>query len=127
MKFDGGLTVPGSIWHQLYRYQQTGVKWLWELHCQQAGGIVGDEMGLGKTIQVIAFLAGLKTSNLRSHVTRKLGLGPVLIVCPATVMHQWVYEFHRWWPPFRVAVLHGTGSHAGSKKHLVKEIVQGVQ
>ena len=52
------------------RYQQTGVKWLWELHCQQAGGIVGDEMGLGKTIQMIAFLAGLNVSNLRSHVTR---------------------------------------------------------
>ena len=46
------------------------MKWLWELHCQQAGGIVGDEMGLGKTIQMIAFLAGLNISNLRSHVTR---------------------------------------------------------
>ena len=56
------------------RYQQTGVKWLWELHCQQAGGIVGDEMGLGKTIQAIAFLAGLQISNLRSHVTRSDGL-----------------------------------------------------
>ncbi len=51
-------------------YQQTGVKWMWELHCQQSGGILGDEMGLGKTVQMIAFLAGLKISNLRSHVTR---------------------------------------------------------
>ena len=56
---------------------------------------------------------------------RKLGLGPVLIVCPATVLHQWVYEFHRWWPPFRVAVLHGSGSHGGSKKRLVQEMVEG--
>ncbi len=52
------------------RYQQTGVKWLWELHCQQAGGIVGDEMGLGKTIEMISFLTGLQISNLRSHTTR---------------------------------------------------------
>ena len=51
------------------RYQQTGVRWLWELHGQQAGGIVGDEMGLGKTIQMIAFLAGLNVSGLRSNVT----------------------------------------------------------
>ena len=51
-------------------YQQTGVKWLWELHCQQVGGVIGDEMGLGKTIQMIAFLAGLQISNLRSHITR---------------------------------------------------------
>lgn len=46
------------------RYQQTGVQWLWELHCQQAGGIIGDEMGLGKTIQIIAFLTGLKHSKI---------------------------------------------------------------
>ena len=51
------------------RYQQTGVRWLWELHGQQTGGIVGDEMGLGKTIQMIAFLAGLNVSGLRSDVT----------------------------------------------------------
>ena len=52
------------------RYQQTGVKWLWELHQQAVGGVMGDEMGLGKTIQMIAFLAGLKSSRLRSQVTR---------------------------------------------------------
>lgn len=51
----------------LFRYQQTGVRWLWELHCQQAGGILGDEMGLGKTIQVISFLAGLSYSKLRTR------------------------------------------------------------
>ena len=67
------ICVPYSISQSLFtqsRYQQTGVQWLWELHCQHAGGIVGDEMGLGKTIEMIAFLAGLKVSNLRSHVTR---------------------------------------------------------
>jgi DNA excision repair protein ERCC-6 len=59
-------------------------------------------MGLGKTIQVISFLAGLGLSM-------KLK-GPVLIVCPATVLRQWVQEFHKWWPPFRVCILHSTGS-----------------
>lgn len=29
-----------------------GVRWMWQLHRQGAGGIVGDEMGLGKTVQV---------------------------------------------------------------------------
>ena len=48
-----------------FRYQKTGVRWLWELHGQQAGGIVGDEMGLGKTIQTIVFLAALSNSKLR--------------------------------------------------------------
>ncbi|OXB74192.1 UNVERIFIED_CONTAM: hypothetical protein H355_014575 [Colinus virginianus] len=50
------------------------------------------------------------------------GLGPTVIVCPATVMHQWVKEFHTWWPPFRVAVLHETGSYTNKKVKLIREI-----
>ena len=57
---------------------------------------------------------------------RELGLGPVLVVCPATVMHQWVSELHTWWPPFRAAILHDTGSFgARDKKRLVDTIVRG--
>ena len=36
--------------------------------------------------------------------------GPVLVVCPATVLRQWVREFHKWWPAFRAVILHSTGS-----------------
>ncbi|XP_041803178.1 DNA excision repair protein ERCC-6 isoform X2 [Chelmon rostratus] len=123
-EFDEGFKVPGFLWKKLFKYQQTGVRWMWELHCQQAGGILGDEMGLGKTIQVISFLAGLSYSKLRTRGSnyRYVGLGPTIIVCPATVMHQWVKEFHTWWPPFRVAVLHETGSFTSNKKKLIPEI-----
>ncbi|XP_070834013.1 DNA excision repair protein ERCC-6 isoform X2 [Chaetodon trifascialis] len=123
-EFDEGFKVPGFLWKKLFKYQQTGVRWMWELHCQQAGGILGDEMGLGKTIQVISFLAGLSYSKLRTRGSnyRYVGLGPTIIVCPATVMHQWVKEFHTWWPPFRVAVLHETGSFTSNKEKLIPEI-----
>ncbi|XP_023266380.1 DNA excision repair protein ERCC-6 isoform X1 [Seriola lalandi dorsalis] len=123
-EFDEGFKVPGFLWKKLYKYQQTGVRWMWELHCQQAGGILGDEMGLGKTIQVISFLAGLSYSKLRTRGSnyRYAGLGPTVIVCPATVMHQWVKEFHTWWPAFRVAVLHETGSFTSNKERLIPEI-----
>ncbi|CAH7126238.1 Ercc6 [Phodopus roborovskii] len=114
-----------DYYKQRLRYQQTGVRWLWELHCQQAGGILGDEMGLGKTIQIIAFLAGLSYSKIRTRGSnyRFEGLGPTVIVCPTTVMHQWVKEFHTWWPPFRVAILHETGSYAHKKERLIRDIV----
>uniref|UniRef100_A0A4W4DUE8 DNA excision repair protein ERCC-6 n=1 Tax=Electrophorus electricus TaxID=8005 RepID=A0A4W4DUE8_ELEEL len=126
-EFDEGFKMPGFLWKKLFKYQQTGVRWMWELHCQQAGGILGDEMGLGKTIQVIAFLAGLSYSKLRTRGSnyRYAGLGPTIIVCPATVMHQWVKEFHTWWPPFRVAVLHETGSFSNKKEKLIPEIATG--
>jgi DNA excision repair protein ERCC-6 len=101
-QLNGGYKIPGDIYPSLFDYQKTGVQWLWELYSQQVGGIIGDEMGLGKTIQVIAFLAGLHYSNMLTK--------PIIVVCPATVMKQWVNEFHRWWPPFRVTILHSSGS-----------------
>ncbi|XP_043912706.1 DNA excision repair protein ERCC-6 [Protopterus annectens] len=124
-EFEDGFRVPGFLWKKLYKYQQTGVSWLWELHCQQAGGILGDEMGLGKTIQLIAFLASLSYSKIRTRGSnyRYEGLGPTLIVCPTTIMHQWVREFHTWWPPFRVAILHDTGSYAFRKERLIHDII----
>ena len=110
LPFDGGFSIPGDIHPSLFDYQKTCVQWLWELHCQKVGGVIGDEMGLGKTIQIIAFLAGLQYSNLLFNPEIQETRGPVLVVCPATVMRQWVNEFHTWWPPMRVAILHSSGS-----------------
>ena len=47
-------------------------------------------------------------------IRRYVGLGPTLIICPATVMHQWVKEMHTWWPVARVAVMHSSGSSNSS-------------
>lgn len=53
---------------------------------------------------MIAFLAAL-------YHSKKLGPDrPTLVVCPTTVMKQWVEEFQQWWPPVRVAILHSSGS-----------------
>lgn len=93
--------IPGDIFPSLFDYQKTCVQWLFELNQQKVGGIIGDEMGLGKTIQMISFLAGL-------HYSGKLN-GPVLVVCPATVLKQWCSEFQKWWPAFRTVILHAIG------------------
>lgn len=117
-ELQNGLCVPNFIWKQLYKFQRTGVKWLWELHQVDAGGLLGDEMGLGKTIQIIAFLSGLANSDIGSWG----GLGPSIIVAPATVIYQWVSHFHYWCPHLRVAVLHHTGSHAGNHNQLIRDL-----
>ena len=59
---------------------------------------------MGKTIQTIAFLAGLSRSNLIPSGS------PLLVIAPATVLQQWCNEFKSWWPPFRVVILHSSGS-----------------
>ncbi|KAF2445073.1 DNA repair and recombination protein RAD26 [Karstenula rhodostoma CBS 690.94] len=108
-ELDGDFKIPGDIYPALFDYQKTGVQWLWELYSQNVGGIVGDEMGLGKTIQAISFVAGL-------HFSKKL-TKPVIVICPATVMKQWVNEFHRWWPALRVSILHSSGTGMLNTRH----------
>ncbi|KAB5557878.1 SNF2 family N-terminal domain-containing protein [Coniochaeta sp. 2T2.1] len=100
--FENGLKLPGDIYPSLFDYQKTGVQWLAELYAQKVGGIIGDEMGLGKTVQLISFVAALHYSKMLDR--------PVIVVAPATVLRQWVNEFHRWWPPLRVSILHSSGS-----------------
>lgn len=117
-ELQNGLRIPNYIWKQLYKFQRTGVKWLWELHQLECGGLLGDEMGLGKTIQIIAFLAGLSNTNSGKWN----GLGPSIIVAPATVIYQWVSHFHYWYPHLRIAVLHRTGSHVGNHHKLLRDI-----
>lgn len=71
-------------------------------------------MGLGKTITVIAFLAGLRFSKLLN--------GPVLLGCPASILAQWVREFHLWCPQFRVHLLHSSGSWHGEGHELIRKV-----
>uniref|UniRef100_A0A915KGX8 Helicase ATP-binding domain-containing protein n=1 Tax=Romanomermis culicivorax TaxID=13658 RepID=A0A915KGX8_ROMCU len=123
IELKGGLIIDAEIFDKLYKYQKVGVRWLWELHRQSVGGILGDEMGLGKTIQIIAFLGALRRSNIPDDSSEYSGLGPCLIICPPTLMRQWVKEFHLWCPMLRVAILHDTGSHKGSRKSLINKII----
>ncbi|KAL6626552.1 hypothetical protein ACP70R_030278 [Stipagrostis hirtigluma subsp. patula] len=107
---EGGLRIPGTIYEQLFDYQKVGVQWLWELHCQRAGGIIGDEMGLGKTVQVLSFLGSLHNSGMYK---------PSIVVCPVTLLQQWRREASRWYPKFKVEILHDSanGSSKKSKAH----------
>ncbi len=44
---DGTFRVP-YVWHNLLKYQQDGVRWMWGLFQRGVGGILADDMGLGK-------------------------------------------------------------------------------
>ncbi|EJT98405.1 hypothetical protein DACRYDRAFT_101892 [Dacryopinax primogenitus] len=80
-------------------YQRAGLNWLVTLHSNGLNGILADEMGLGKTLQVIALLA-----HLREHGV----WGPFLIVCPLSVMYNWVDEFKKFAPTIPAIMYHGT-------------------
>ncbi|XP_014212607.1 DNA excision repair protein ERCC-6-like [Copidosoma floridanum] len=124
-KVDNLFKVPQRIWKHLFKYQKVSVRWLWELHSRNLGGLLGDEMGLGKTVQLIAFLAGLDCSDLLTDGGRFRGLGPTLIICPATLLEQWVQHFHEWWPTFRVVMLHHSSTFVGDIEDLLQSLKVG--
>ncbi|KAL6654718.1 hypothetical protein ACP70R_008183 [Stipagrostis hirtigluma subsp. patula] len=105
------VQVPPSINCRLLAHQRDGVRFLYDLYRNNHGGVLGDDMGLGKTIQTIAFLSAIigKDSGLggeRSTGRGKEKIGPVLILCPTSVIRNWEKEFSEW-AEFSVAVYHG--------------------
>ena len=114
---DDGLRMPGRLWKHLFTHQRTCIEWLWELHRQEAGGVVGDEMGLGKTLQVVGIWAALQHSGRA---------GPCIVVSPATVMRQWVRELRRWAPEIETQLLHNStgASDPATRAKLVRDVVR---
>jgi hypothetical protein len=44
VRIDGGFSMPAALYDRLFPYQQVGVKWMWELHLQRAGGALPSTM-----------------------------------------------------------------------------------
>jgi superfamily II DNA or RNA helicase len=93
------LPVPEGLHAQLRPYQQVGYSWLDFLRNAGLGACLADDMGLGKTIQTLALLRhDQEQGQLR---------GPVLLVCPTSVVSNWQKEAERFTPGLRVLIHQG--------------------
>jgi SNF2 family DNA or RNA helicase len=68
-----------------------------ENYQQNRGVILADEMGLGKTLQIIALL--LMDIPVKSS--------PALIICPTSLIANWVREFEKFAPSINIMVHRG--------------------
>lgn len=93
------VTTPSALTGELRPYQVTGLKWLWTNVSKGFGCCMADDMGLGKTIQVISLILKLKEED-------KLK-APVLVICPTTLMGNWMKELQMFAPSLKVATYHG--------------------
>ncbi|HET6307503.1 MAG TPA: DEAD/DEAH box helicase, partial [Rhodopila sp.] len=91
--------VPQSFHATLRPYQGQGVDWLQFLAASGLGGVLADDMGLGKTVQTLAHLMIEKSAGRMDR--------PSLIVCPTSLIPNWLAEAHRFAPDLSVLPLHG--------------------
>ncbi|HSD90649.1 MAG TPA: SNF2-related protein, partial [Kofleriaceae bacterium] len=83
--------LPPGFVGELRPYQQSGLDWL--VFCRRAGlgCVLADDMGLGKTIQALAAVHG-KT----------------LVVCPKSVLFNWLAEAQKFRPDLTISMYAGT-------------------
>ena len=110
------VDVPVEIVNRLFPHQKEGLQWMLDLHGSDtytgtctptsmhillkmsgrcmSGGILGDDMGLGKTFQVCALLTSLfnHTKSTPSISSSSSFIQRVLILCPVSVLHNWMRE-----------------------------------
>jgi len=82
--------LPAGLQATLRDYQRSGVDWLCFMREARLGAVLADDMGLGKTVQALCALQGR-----------------TLVVCPTSVVHNWVDEIGRFLPTLRHSVYHG--------------------
>jgi len=101
---DADIEVPCGLQAELRGYQEDGFRWLATLERMGFGGILADDMGLGKTLQVIAHILARKEEG---------AAGCSLIVCPASLVYNWMSELARFAPGLGcVAVVGSKASRA---------------
>jgi len=101
--------VPASVKAEMRPYQKDGFDFLVHLANIRLGGILADDMGLGKTLQTLAWLAWLKDQNKKNPK-------PSLVICPASVLHNWRREAERFTPHLKILVL-----ESGAARHVLRK------
>jgi SNF2 family DNA or RNA helicase len=94
------MTVPKELKGELRPYQQIGLKWLWTNVSKGFGSCMADDMGLGKTIQVISLILKMKEEGKLKK--------PVLVICPTTLMGNWMKELQMFAPSLDAVIYHGS-------------------
>jgi len=105
---DGAITEqpqPATFVGELRPYQRRGVSWMQFLVERGLGPCLADDMGLGKTVELTSMLLNKKEAGTLT--------GPVLLICPMSVVGNWEHELRRFAPSLTVLIHHGAGRLSG--------------
>lgn len=102
------VAIPSSLHADLRPYQEDGFRWMARLAELEGGACLADDMGLGKTIQTLAVLL------------QRASEGAALVVCPVSVISNWINEAQRFAPSLNVKMLGN-----GVREQTIKELSSG--
>ena len=96
--------LPELVSADLRPYQKDGFNFLCHLTKLKLGGILADDMGLGKTLQTLSWLAWQRAQAGKRHK-------PFLVICPASVLHNWRREAEKFTPHLALILESGSARH----------------
>ncbi|MEO0416468.1 MAG: SNF2-related protein, partial [Verrucomicrobiota bacterium] len=85
--------IPPHLEDILRPYQREGADWMLDLAASGMGGVLADDMGLGKTLQTLTLI---QSSG-----------GPALVVCPSSLVFNWVAEAQKFTPDLKCIAIEG--------------------
>lgn len=88
--------LPDQLNAELRPYQEDGFSWMCRLAEWHGGACLADDMGLGKTVQTLAVLL------------HRYSQGPALVVCPVSVLPNWVAEIEKFATSLNIKILSGS-------------------
>lgn len=139
------IAYPRDLKAVLRPYQRLGYEWLYHLYRENLGGCLADDMGLGKTLQVIVLLLKYRQETVRQDLNWRMPVigqqlslfgslqekelpketeagqedyHTCLVVVPASLVHNWKNELHRFAPSLTVTV------YAGQNRHTLRPYLQ---
>ena len=104
------VKLPARLEATLRPYQRDGLDFLAFVSGLGMGAVLADDMGLGKTVQALAWIEYLRERDPEG--------GPVLVVCPTSVIHNWQREAERFTPHLKVLAL-----TSGEERHALRREV----
>ncbi|KAE9971927.1 hypothetical protein EG328_005299 [Venturia inaequalis] len=109
---------PDGINATVKPYQLRGLEFLVHLYRNGMSGILGDEMGLGKTLQTLSLFQFIKNEDARNGLAGEAR--PFLVVCPLSVLSNWVAEARKFTPGLKVLRFHGPISERAAMKNVAR-------
>ncbi|KAK7750678.1 hypothetical protein SLS62_007378 [Diatrype stigma] len=105
---EGFIYVHDEIAPRIKEHQVAGVRFMWNQVVAKSGTrqgcLLAHTMGLGKTMQIITLLvtiaqaAASEDDSIRSQIPENLRESKTLILCPPTLVNNWIDELLYWTP-----------------------------